>query len=94
MIFNLKNKNGGALEMLLNAATIGLHLVTATFVGLAIGYFLDKWLCDIGWCTKPWMTILWLVCGIAAGFKNVYLEVRRIQKAQEKDDARRNPPQD
>ncbi len=31
-------------DLLSNAATIGLHLVSATFVGLAMGYYLDKWL--------------------------------------------------
>ena len=82
MLFDLKN-SGGAWEMILNAATIGLHLVCATFIGLAIGYYLENWLCDIGWCYKPWVMLFWLVAGIGAGFKNMYLEVRQIQKKED-----------
>lgn len=57
------------------AGTIGLHMVSGTFVGLAIGYFLDQWL-----GTKPWLTLFMLVVGVAAGFKNVYDDARRIQR--------------
>lgn len=71
-------------DIIINAASIGLNLVGATFIGLGIGYFLDKWL-----GTHPWMTLFWLLIGIAAGFKNVYLEVRRINAAQDREDARR-----
>ena len=64
-------------DLLSNAATIGLHLVSATFIGLAMGYYLDKWL-----DTRPWFTLIMLIFGVAAGFKNVYQEARRIQRQQ------------
>ena len=63
------------LNNLLRASVVGLHLVTATFVGLAIGYYLDKWL-----GTKPWLTMLFLLFGIAAGFMNMYREVKGIHQ--------------
>jgi ATP synthase protein I len=63
------------LDVLSTAGTVGLHLVAATFVGLAIGYFLDKWL-----GTSPWLLIFFLLVGIAAGYKNIYQEARRIQQ--------------
>ncbi len=74
---NLFDKD--ALDMASRAATIGLNLVSGTFVGLAMGYFLDRWL---EW-TKPWLTIGFLLVGIIAGFKNVWMDVRRIQRSQE-----------
>lgn len=62
---------------LLEASTIGLNLVLATFIGLAMGYGLDyaleKW---FGWHTKPWLTIIFLFLGIFAGFR----EMMRIAK--------------
>lgn len=67
--------NKEALDLLGNAATIGIHLVCSTFVGMAMGWFLDKWL-----GTKPWFLLIFLLFGIAAGFKNVYDEVQRILK--------------
>ncbi len=67
--------NKEALDLLGNAATIGIHLVCSTFVGMAMGWYLDKWL-----GTKPWFLLIFLLFGIAAGFKNVYDEVQRILK--------------
>lgn len=64
-------------DLLSNAATVGLHLVSATFIGLAMGYYLDKWL-----DTRPVFTLIMLIFGVAAGFKNVYQEARRIQRQQ------------
>jgi ATP synthase protein I len=53
-------------RQLLRASTVGLDLVIYTFVGLAIGYFLDKF-----FGTKPWLTLIFLILGIVAGFRNL-----------------------
>jgi ATP synthase protein I len=55
--------------------SVGLHLVLGTFVGLAIGYFLDRYL-----NTKPWLTLIFLGFGIASGFTNLFRVVRRSRK--------------
>ncbi len=49
------------------ALKLGTELVSATLVGGAIGYGLDKWL-----ATTPWLMVLFLIFGIAAGFRNLY----------------------
>jgi ATP synthase protein I len=54
---------------------IGLHLVLGTFAGLAIGYFLDR---ALG--TNPWLTLLFLGFGIAAGFVNLFRVTQRDQR--------------
>ena len=46
---------------------VGIYFVVATFLGLALGYYLDKYL-----GTKPWLTLLFLLFGIAAGFINLF----------------------
>lgn len=61
------------------ASLLGIHLVTCTFVGLLIGYFLDRWL-----GTEPWFLLAFLLFGIAAGFKNMYVEVKKIQETEKK----------
>ncbi len=53
------------------AGTIGFHMVLSTFVGYLIGAQLDKW-----FSTSPWFTIIFLLLGIAAGFR----ELARIAK--------------
>jgi ATP synthase protein I len=80
VIFNIKDKE--YWQTLSNAWMVGLQIVSGTFVGLLIGIFLDKWL-----GTKPWLTIVFLLLGIAAGFKHVFREIKRIQD----HDSRRKP---
>ena len=46
---------------------IGTELVVAVFVGGMIGILLDTWL-----NTKPWLTILFLFFGNAAGLLNIF----------------------
>ncbi len=60
---NTKNAPGALLQLV----TIGASLVASTFTGLAIGYYLDRYL-----GTSPWLTIICLLIGIAAGFLNIY----------------------
>lgn len=49
------------------AMRIGVEIVAALIVGVAIGYFLDRWL-----GTKPWFLLVFFVLGAAAGFMNVF----------------------
>ncbi|GGG47969.1 hypothetical protein GCM10010964_39190 [Caldovatus sediminis] len=46
---------------------VGVELVSALVVGLAIGWALDRWL-----GTGPWLLLLFVVLGAAAGVLNVY----------------------
>lgn len=80
MLFRSK-KNQAVWGDLGKASLLGIHLVSCTFVGFAIGYFLDKWL-----GTEPWFLIGFLFFGIAAGFKNMYLEAKKIHDDEKKRD--------
>ncbi len=66
-----KNKKKGA-GALLQLVTIGASLVASTFTGLAIGFYLDRY-----FHTAPWLTIISLILGIAAGFLNIYNMAKR-----------------
>jgi ATP synthase protein I len=58
-------------------SSVGISMVAATCIGLFIGIYLDEWL-----DTKPWMTITWLVIGIAAGFRNLHILTRRALREE------------
>lgn len=58
-------------------SSLGISMVAASFIGLFIGYTLDGW-----WGTAPWMTLLWLGFGIAAGFRNIFILTRRALREQ------------
>ncbi len=62
-------------------SSLGISMVAASFIGLFIGYQLDKWL-----GTSPWMTLLWLGLGIASGFRNIFILTRRALRDQEDED--------
>ena len=56
-------------------------MVAATFIGLYIGIYLDKWL-----ETDPWMTLIWLGIGIVAGFRNIFILTRRGMRELDQND--------
>lgn len=66
----------------LQAWTVGLNLVFSTFIGLAIGYFLDK----LFKVTAPWLTIVFLVLGIVAGFRELWRFAKREGNGANKED--------
>ncbi|MEW6266450.1 MAG: AtpZ/AtpI family protein [Thermodesulfobacteriota bacterium] len=70
-----------AITLLAVASTMGLSLVLATVIGLAAGYYLDKL-----FGTKPWLTMIFLILGIIAGFKNIYVIGKRVQKMSGKQE--------
>ncbi len=65
-------------------SSVGISMVASTFIGLAMGYYLDRWL-----GTSPWCTLIFLGFGIVSGFRNIYIlterELRRQQEENSKD---------
>lgn len=57
-------------KQLARLSTIGVTLVAATAIGLAIGYGLDRW-----FGTSPWLTLTFTLLGIAAGFVNLFRDL-------------------
>lgn len=69
----MEKQTKGLFGQLAKVSIIGIEMVVSTFVGLIMGIYLDKWL-----ETKPWLTIVFLIFGIVAGFRNIFREVRKI----------------
>lgn len=88
-----EDKNGGGtLRGLAMLATMGIAMVVATFIGLGIGIWLDK---TFG--TKPWFTLIFLLLGIAAGFRNIYEMAKRYgdtDGGKDREDEDRNGDKD
>ena len=65
-------------------STVGIALVVSTVIGFYIGKKLDEF-----FGTDPWLTILFLLFGIAAGFINLFrtaLRTGRIMDGKEKEE--------
>ena len=80
MVF--QNRKKGAWDGIENAAMMGTNFVAHILVGLGLGYLFDfKWFPS--W--KPWGLLFWLVMGIVAGFRSMYLDAVKLGKSQEMD---------
>src|SRR5690606_3705995 len=64
----------------LSASSVGIELGISVGIGLLVGYYLDRWL-----GTEPWLMLLWLGFGLAAGFRGVFRAVRQADRAAEDD---------
>ena len=71
----MKEDTRKALRMVGLASTLGLTIVIATFIGLALGLWLDR-----VFNTSPWLTVIFLILGIIAGFRNFYRFMSRRAK--------------
>ncbi|PYN38035.1 MAG: hypothetical protein DME01_03580 [Candidatus Rokuibacteriota bacterium] len=65
----------GAWKALGELSSIGLVLVVATVIGLVGGYYADRLL-----GTTPWLLLVGLGLGIAAGFVNLFRSVSRADR--------------
>ncbi|MEK7688668.1 MAG: AtpZ/AtpI family protein [Deltaproteobacteria bacterium] len=68
----MEEKNEGFLKKVAWLSSLGISMVVATFVGLYIGVYLDR-----VFSTDPWFTIIFLIIGIIAGFRNIYTLIKK-----------------
>lgn len=69
------------IRSMLNASTIGFSFVTAIGIGSLMGYYLDKY-----FNTKPYLTLIFMVLGIVAGFRNMLYFVKKSMTDSENDE--------
>lgn len=74
-----------ATSALAASTRYAMEIAVATVVGGAIGWQLDRWL-----GTKPWLAILFLLLGLAAGFINLLRAVNRETEAMLAAEAERS----
>lgn len=62
-------------------ASLGLEMGIAVAIGLGMGYLLDRWL-----GTKPWLMLVFILLGVAAGFKGMFDAARRVGASKGRND--------
>ena len=74
------------VDQLALASTMGLHMVSGLLVAGGMGYLADRWL-----ETKPWLTLVGLCFGVAAGYRMIYQDLKKLQRheAQTRENARK-----
>ena len=56
-------------------SSIGISIALAIFIGLFVGIDLDR-----RFDTSPWLTLIFLAIGIAAGFRNIAMVIKKIRR--------------
>jgi len=74
----MEEKDRKLFRMLGALSTVGITLVVSTVIGYYAGHYLDG-----RFGTTPWLTLVCLLFGIAAGFKNLYDQTRRLMDQDE-----------
>lgn len=64
-----------AWKSLAELTSVGVAMVLATVIGLAAGYYLDRWL-----GTSPWLFLIGLGFGIAAAFVTLFRSVKAAER--------------
>jgi ATP synthase protein I len=64
-----------SLRELAYYSSLGLSVSLAIFIGLAVGIYLDR-----RFETVPWCTLIFLMLGIIAGFRNIAIAIRKTRK--------------
>jgi len=62
------------------ALRVAIEMVAALGVGGVLGWLLDGWL-----GTRPWLLVVFLFLGVAAGILNAYRTASRLMAAAEED---------
>ena len=56
-------------------SSLGFSVSLSIFIGLGIGVYLDR-----RFDTTPWLTLVFLGFGIAAGYRNIGLAIKKSRK--------------
>ena len=60
-------------------SAIGLEMGFSVAIGVAIGYFLDRFL-----RTGPWLTLIFLIFGVVAGFRSLFSLMKSVDRDERK----------
>ena len=71
----MKRETRRAIKELAYFSSLGLSVALSIFIGLAIGVYIDR-----RYNTAPWFTLIFLGLGIAAGFRNIGLAIKKSRK--------------
>ena len=74
-LFVMKKETKKLFRELWYYSSLSFSIALAIVIGLAIGYWLDT-----RYDTSPWLTLVFLGLGVIAGFRNIYLAMKKSRK--------------
>jgi len=80
MYMSMAKDKKGVVKSLIDYSSLGLEMGISVAVGIVIGYFLDGY-----FKTSPYLTIIFMIFGIAAAFKTIFILLRKVERENERD---------
>ncbi|MFO8084080.1 MAG: AtpZ/AtpI family protein [Desulfobacterales bacterium] len=74
----MKRNSRRQIKELAYYSSIGLSVSLSIFIGLALGVYLDRHVFD----TTPWFTLIGIILGIIAGYRNIGLAIKKARKLE------------
>ena len=68
------------IRSLISYSSLGLEMGLSVAIGIGMGYFLDRY-----FKTYPYMTIIFMIFGIIAAFKTIFVLLKKIGKEDERN---------
>lgn len=76
-------------------SALGFEMSIAVLIGAGIGYGLDSLMERyLGLTTRPWLMVVWIGIGFAAGVRSLYRAALRSGKDLEKDEEETRGPRE
>jgi len=75
LCFPMERETKRSIRELAYYGSLGLSIALSIFIGLGIGVYLDR-----RFDTTPWCTFIFLGLGIAAGYRNIALAIKKTRK--------------
>ncbi len=73
------------LKTLSVVSSLGISVVLAIAIGILVGLKLDQWL-----GTEPWFFFIFLLVGIVAAFRNIFIIIgKEIRNSEQGEDRRK-----
>jgi ATP synthase protein I len=57
-------------------ASLGISVALSIVIGLGVGVYLDRYVFH----TTPWLTLIGMILGIIAGYRNIGLAIKKVRK--------------
>jgi len=80
MVKSLSDDKRDLVKSLISYSSLGLEMGLCVAIGIAIGYFLDRY-----FMTSPYLTIIFMIFGIVAAMKSIYQLMKRLEKENERN---------
>ena len=73
----MEKNQKGVYKRVFRYSAIGLEMGLSVAIGVTLGYFLDRYL-----GTQPWLTLIFLMIGVVAGFRSLFRLMKDIEKRE------------